>query len=791
MVVRTGTEKSVGLNLGNEYRARSRSRRKARRFCARLVVHFLDQALTYFQRGSKKSASRFPKTYRLIMSNETSAVAPPATFTSWHRCLWFLAPAVPALLPVFVLAALAVTNDEAYEWTQHRLVGVTFATVFAATFIGGRWRYGWTSTLAVLVTLAVLIAMTFDGVPGFNSIFVLTGAIVAGGYWWARRADAPSVGEVFFMGFSSTLCFWAASRLSWWQSFIFTLTIGPNLFLFLGVTVILVLVLGQLDRPDARTESRHVWLGWAVDILIIAALAGCVMRTTFLEGNVGFPHHWSVYTVPADMVRGGHALLGGTPSQYGFLSILVLAALPTDDRFTALFWLNSTLVWFSGLIVYYALRTWLAHWWWRLCAGQIAICSVAFICGDAASLCGPLPYPSVGAMRFIWVHLILGFLLWRHRRHPHSSVQQNALTLWIGSGIWLLGVLWSVESAVYVTATWFPAASLLSMRQGVEGLRPWARVRALFAGIVRTVVITGLLLIGTIASIFAFYQLALARSPEWHAYLEYAVAFSDGFGALPIESQGSVWVLLMLHTALLAAIVGLDIDRKRSATVLVWAAWGALWSVSTYYVVRSHLNNITNLSPILLLIVGLFVHARDTSSGYRNLALPWIWLVVPPFVGAMLWLVLTNPAALQRQLAGFYIQPRAARLLTPSAAPLGKLIKQCQQVFPGPYSVVGSTCSDVVGDEMLVKHTDWLPLRSMPQLNPLPQQRRDHYLDVYNRSPTPGWLIAPSKRSNQELYWLFNYIDTRFTIRATLELDGWQAWYCYPRSGLDHVSPLP
>ncbi len=689
------------------------------------------------------------------------------------------------LLPVFTLALITAYQNEAYEWTQHRLAGVGFAAAFAAAFLFGRWHQGWTAALAALLALLALAAtgamvLAEGGLPGFHPLFAVAGVMVAAGYRWARRAEQPAGLEIIAVGFCSMLSFWAVARLSWWQPFAGTLAAWPNQFLFLGITALLVWLQSQMERSAAQDRNSRRWPGLVIDTVTLGVLAAVLLRTTYLKGDAFFPHHWSVYTAPADMVREGRVLLGEVPSQYGFLSTLLIAALPTDDRFTALFWLNVTTVWLSGLIVYLALRTWLARWWWQLAAGLISVCAVAFLCGDAPTQSGPMIYPSVGAVRFIWVHALLGFLLWRHRRRGATPDQSSRWVLWCGSTLWLLGVLWSVESAVYVTAAWLPAASLLAMRPAVEGLAPPARLRALFAGIARALGVTGLLLAAAVAIIAAYYHFGLSRAPDWRAYAEYATAFSAGFGMLPIEPQGGVWVLLLLHTALLALMVSLETDRQRSALSLVWAAWGALWAVSTYFISRSHANNIINLSPVLLLIVGLMGHAMGPADR-RSFARPWIWLTVPSFVGATLWLVLTNPGALRRQLTGYSVEPHTSRLLAPTPPQLAELISHCQQVEAGPYSVIGKSINEVIKAETVSNHAHWLPVRSMPLFGPLPRPRRDYYLDAYHHRRISGWLIAPVDRDEPDLAWFFDYVDTRYMVLVSLEHKGWQAWYYFPR----------
>jgi hypothetical protein len=374
---------------------------------------------------------------------------------------------------------------------------------------------------------------------------------------------------------------------------------------------------------------------------------------------------------------------------------------------------------------------------------------------------------------------------WYHRAGMNPGSIRSAL--WTGSGLWLLGVLWSVESAVYVTAAWFPAATVLAMRPAVEPLARPARILAFFAGVGRALAIPGLLLALALAGIGAYYRLVLGAAPAWPAYWEYATAFSAGFGSLPADPRGAGWVLLLLHTALLAALVGLETDRRRGELALIWAAWGALWATSTYYIARSHDNNVINLCPVLLIVVGLLVRAGQ-GNDRRGVSAPWLWLTVPPFVGALVWLVLGNPAGLRQQLGTYTMEPHTAQLRPAAPDGLPALLARCQQVRPGPCSVLDQYLTQAA---IPAGQVDWLPLRSAVLLGPLPQKRVEFYLEAHRQGAGGGWLLARADLDREEFPWVFRYLDGRFTVQMKLQHEGWCAYYYLPRPAGPVPEPLP
>ena len=709
----------------------------------------------------------------------TVAAASQNPDTEAERDAWswaFFAPAAVGLLPAILLACSPVEKNEVYEWTQHRLAGGAFASAFVLAFLFGPWRRSRTTTWCGAVSLLALGLVVWRDRPvGFQPEFIAAGGLVAVGYWFCGRRDAPSLPGALALALGSTLCIWSVSALWWWSSFWRALHPWPNSAIFLGTTAVLVGLLTELSRGPRPAGAA--WSNRAIDVIVLVALGAALLRTNNFDPRL--LDHWSVYTGPADMVREGGSLLGDVPSQYGFLNILLLAAWPADDRFTALFWLHNTLVWISGAIVYCSLKAWLARWWWQLFAGLIVVCSVAFLSGDASMLSGPQRFPSGAAMRFIWVYVLVGFLMWQC---AGSSDWSRGRVLWTGSVLWLLGVLWSLESALYVTAAWFPAASLLALPGGVVPRRPFARLLALGQGILHTLALAGGLLACALLVVTGYYRLILERWPDFPAFWEYATTFSGGFFSLPMDPQGGVWALLMLHCALIGAVVSFEPDRDRRSLALVWAAWGALWSVSTYYVARSHSNVIPSLGPVLLLVTSALVHAWLRSER-RSLVTPWIWLVVPTVVGGMVWLVLPNREAWQRQIRDYAVEPHVGRLLAPTTPELGELIGQCRQRQPGPYSVIGRIVVEVVAAESLDGHPDWLPLRSVSLWMPLSPERRSHYLDGYLRRRGAGWLLFPLEANQQDFAWLFDYLKSRCNIQTTLNHGNWRALYLVPKEG--------
>ena len=140
-----------------------------------------------------------------------------------------------------------------------------------------------------------------------------------------------------------------------------------------------------------------------------------------------------------------------------------------------------------------------------------------------------------------------------------------------------------------------------------------------------------------------YYLIYLGHLPDWYAFLDYSLAYSNGFGALPIDPRGGVWLLVMLWCSLATTAVAFWQRRQTVPALLVGTA-GAAWVVSSYFVSRSHANNITNIIHVVCTSMAIMLYVFN----HYSLATRWATVVKTSFV-AVLTVVLTavfvNPRA--------------------------------------------------------------------------------------------------------------------------------------------------
>jgi hypothetical protein len=294
-------------------------------------------------------------------------------------------------------------------------------------------------------------------------------------------------------------------------------------------------------------------------------------------------HHWGAFVSPSEAILAGFIPFRDFPVQYGIGPALTVAAVCSGDCWGALYVVAGTANLLYALVVASCalLQAHNADRGTGIMAAAAAAAAALLWTGYPADFFGPLATPSVAGLRFLPVAgLLLAILLAeRHGRAPG----------WVGHGLWALAVAWSPEAAAHASIVWWP---YLALRRAQTAADARGVLLALLRGV--------LLAVG--ALLFVLGLLVLA--------------FRLGFGTWPLSSGFLVFVssppgLLLpnlfgpLSLAIAAILAGclvlprLDPSRQRSA----FASMGAFVAVGSYYLGRSHDNNLLNLFPFLAVVL--------------------------------------------------------------------------------------------------------------------------------------------------------------------------------------------
>jgi hypothetical protein len=390
-----------------------------------------------------------------------------------------------------------------------------------------------------------------------------------------------------------------------------------NLLPALVLAGLLVVALGLVPRRGLTGWQRPALDG----ILCLLIVLGAIQLPAISPYAQTVVYHQGFFLGPVNDVLHGRAMLGGAWSQYGVGLIdalaLVFTVIPPGFGTLMLIVVGLTAVEYVCLYVILRLSG----------LGQV-VTAVTVAVAAAGNLFSPLLayllYPSAGPIRFGMPYLIVLAAVIRARFPARRRQAQIAILSLLG-----LGAVWSFETFVYCGVTYGCLVLIEAVAEGTQTIRRVARGAAIGA----SVCIAALL-------VFSLATFALDSRVEWGPYFEYLKLYTTGeLGALPVVvfSAGP----LMAATIFLTGVGLLSIVRRNPAAIeppirnALAGFTGLAMATFTYYLGRSHPNNLLVILIPTIALTGLWVHvllrARQTSwrnAGLTALVLGWSMIVI-------------------------------------------------------------------------------------------------------------------------------------------------------------------
>ena len=484
---------------------------------------------------------------------------------------------------------------------------------------------------------------------------------------------------------------------------------------------------------------------------------GVTMRTLW--------HHWGAYISPADAWLAGGRPFTDFPVQYGLGPTALIAASCGANCWTGMF---TIVVIANGLYVASVAG----------CAALLAaplgkgtrllvMLSTLFVCvlwlGFPAKYGSILMTPSVSGLRFLSITALLLHILIAEKTGKRRD--------WIGHAIWLADFFWSPEAAAFASLTWWP---YLALRNAASA----ANMRAAMVSVMRTVALAGAGLVMATGALLALVRLIAGEWPTAKAFLTY-IFYPPG--PLPVDMFGPIWMAVAI---VLIAGRMLAMDRNTEGLRPLYVCLLATFAAGTYYLSRSHDNNILNLLPFLLLVITATlarIAARpdaetEFAKGFLTATLTavvafvpafnytgWQWhepRTPPTFVGSanlMAQIAMTSatpPTIVPRDAitAVNYARSRSDRTV---------LLFDERYVMPG--AVPGRT---------------WTSVNSDANFSPLPQSLVEHYVQQgARRYRRDGWMVVQEPKWYR---WVIIF-QKSYTIRERRRFGAYSAYHMVPR----------
>ena len=457
--------------------------------------------------------------------------------------------------------------------------------------------------------------------------------------------------------------------------------------------------------------------------------------------------HWEYYVGVIRSVRSGGWLLFDTPSQYGFLPILLAVLLPVKSSWNAFFFLHAasllaaSILFYQGAIIFCRLP--------RILAAALVIATVFF---SYPGLISPTAYPSSGPMRFLWCYVLLffsGLIFTGENRSPFRFAK-------IGAFLWIAGVFWSAESAVYCTAIYFSPIGLTFLSiffsqpsSYLEGRNKFGAILGLLGPAILCVSVAGI-------GISAFYICSLGVWPDWSMHFAYAFAYASGFGGLDIPFNGPIWLIVLL---LLVGFIAISLNIKNGTkdsggAMLAVSATACIWSISSYYLGRSVPNNIVAIYPVLSFALLLLLRSWPKEANSSILI-----AISTPFF----FLALLSPLAnqgLADHLAGMQVLSLSIGEKTAAAdSELTGIMNEAQLSTESPVTYYGH---DAAMPRSAKKSNGenfekaWLPNPLQLLEEPIPEQKQREIITRWSSRRTEGGYLVQKKGQAEDRFarWL-------------------------------------
>jgi len=392
-----------------------------------------------------------------------------------------------------------------------------------------------------------------------------------------------------------TLPWWRRGQLTWLEVILFT--------------AIMLIVIEIIQKTPLWPIKLWVKSAQNVVFLIIVIALSFVTSQLHDEPLLIAWHHWGAYIGPSELLLAGARLFLDIPAQYGLGPTLMIASVCGQNCWVGMYYLvGSATALFAIFIAYIALgilakgggNSGIPRW---LVLALCVICCF-FWAGNPSNVSLPLAFPSQSGLRFLPILVLVTVLI-----QIDNQLQNKTYATVIGHVGWCLVTLWSPESGFYATCVWWPYYLLLqctkSKSQG-----------EIIASFFRALGVLLLVAACLVAIFVTAYKLVYGTLPIASTLFIYAL---NPPGPLPIDFNGTIWFFISLVA--LAFINNWQIFKQSGNTALFRRGFLLLllaYSTFSYFLGRSHDNNILNIAPFMLLVL---LHCFSTSAAHTSRAI--------------------------------------------------------------------------------------------------------------------------------------------------------------------------
>lgn len=374
-------------------------------------------------------------------------------------------------------------------------------------------------------------------------------------------------------------------------------SMGSVILTWVGFIISYILVYISFYKKNESNQRSNNY-NWIIDIslIIVIFLLSFRIDNLFIATS---KLHWEYFVGPIQTIRSGGELFWSTPSQYGFLNILIPSILPIESEWQSFYIFQSSLLFIVslfGLFIIKNLSQTITH---RMIYSLIFILALNFA---DSGLIGPTTYPSSSVVRFFCCYLLL-FLVFCSYLKNWSEKQ----TFWIIGGAWVLTSFWSSESFIYTTTCTF----LFFLGQSISLS---ATISEGFYKTLRKSIYLILFFILYLLLFVTLYWITTNHFPDLFMFIEHGFSYAGGYGSLPLYKYGAVWALLLLFYISLTWSLNTIKSQNTKLIPMGFFLMGLIWAISSYFVGRAAPNNVVAMLPQITIMIIVFLNLKSTNS---------------------------------------------------------------------------------------------------------------------------------------------------------------------------------
>ncbi len=587
-------------------------------------------------------------------------------------------------------------------------------------------RGGLTMSWALLLIVPLLVQRQISAIYGGIAAIGLFSAV----RWWAPYVSSPGVDQmVIFVVLSGLL-----PLLPTWGT-------SPD---------------NHVKRASVPSLAACIFTPLGIGMGLLTAPLNSVHLGTMAW------HHWSAYLSPVEALLAGGVPYRDFPVQYGMGPTLLLASACGQNCWEGLYHLTvvANAVYFASLACCVLLLTGHMARGMRILAVAAMFCATFLWTGYPIDVVGPALTPSVGGLRFLTISLLLLHILYAEQ----SQKRRDA----IGHLIWFADVLWSPETAYFGTLIWWP---YLALRNGGTLEKP---IPALCKG-----ALTGALaLVAAVVGAFLIFRVSYGVWLPIESLLAY---ISNPPGALPANPYGPIWIALV---ALLIAANILVQHRAVAQTRMLYATVLGLIGAGTYYLSRSHDNNVLNLLPfVILTLLAAYAVIASADQPFTKFLGGFVTILLSATVAGTATFGTASWDEAQRdgtatQIGGVTLIAR----FTPTSSDRQPILDR------GAVTALAYLRTRTSGSVVFINRqgvmpahapgASWTSVNSVINFAPLPRPMIEHYIRqgaaAYKK---PGWILVENDGFGA---WPVMF-QTAYRVMEVQRFEGYTAYYMVPR----------